>query len=75
MSFGDGYSVGRMCTDEQSKRAKSVREIKELIARREIARKQRIRKSGRVPKAYQIPTWRDEITGRIREKDEPYNEQ
>ena len=74
MPFGDGYSVGRLCTDEQSKRAKTVREIKELIARREIARKQRIRETGRVPKAYQIPTWRDEITGRIREKDEPFNE-
>jgi len=64
MPFGEGYSVGRMCTDEQSKRAKEYREIKELIAQREIARKKRIREQGLVPKQYQEPTWRDEIKKR-----------
>lgn len=74
MSYGDGYSVARSCNHEQAMRAMELREVKELIARREQARKARFRRTGRVDKAYQIPTWRDEITGRIREKNEPFNE-
>jgi hypothetical protein len=74
MSFGDGYSIGRTCTQEQAMRAMEMRELRERLARKEIERKARIRRTGRVPKAYQIPTWRDEITGRIREKNEQYNE-
>ena len=74
MPVGDGYSMARLCTQEQANRAMELRELKERLARKEIERKAKIRRTGRVPEAYQIPTWRDEITGRIREKNEPYNE-
>lgn len=74
MPFGQGYSVVRICEQEQAMRARALQVIKDMFARKEIERKAKIKRTGRVPNAYQIPTWRDEITGRIREKNEPYNE-
>ena len=66
--------MARTCKQEQANRAMELRDRRERLARKEIERKAKIRRTGRVPEAYQIPTWRDEITGRIREKNEPYNE-
>ena len=56
----------RICTDKQAKRAVELREVKELLARREIARKAKIRKDRRVPKAYQYPTWKEQLKQRAR---------
>jgi|TARA_X000001382_G_scaffold18151_1_gene11210 hypothetical protein len=74
MPFEQGYSVARICEKEQAMHARALQVIKDMFARKEIERKAKIKRTGRVPNAYQIPTWREEITGRIREKHEPYNE-
>jgi hypothetical protein len=74
MPFGNGYSVARNVSQQESDQAKLRMSLRDVKARIEIARKAKIKRTGRVPDAYQIPTWRDEITGRIREKNEPYNE-
>jgi hypothetical protein len=62
MPFGDGYSVGRSCTDEQAMHAVELRELKELLARKEQARKARFKRTRRVPKEHQAPTWREEMS-------------
>jgi len=54
----------------QAMHAMELRELKELLARKEQARKAKFRLTRRVPKAHQVPTWREEFTGRIHERKE-----
>ena len=58
----------RSCSPEESKRARYRRDKQDFLARKEQRRKALIRATGRVPDAYQIPTYREEFTGKIREK-------
>jgi len=55
-----------MATPEQAKRMREIRDIQDLIARRETKRKETIRRKGYVPKDEQTPTFREEIRSRGR---------